>query len=417
MISVRNHLPPSSGNKWLVFLGIALLAAACSPKVRPVAPPKTETETKKPETKPEAAKPKPAPVRQSSVALLLPFGLDHLDAAAGYTDVSLRQASIALDYYQGFKLALDSLTSYGYNYKLRVFDTQGLANPSRKMAFNPNIWASDLIVGPIFPDDMKAFAMALTGPRKPIVSPLSPAAPATIANQNLVTIIPPLSEHAATAAKYIHKRLQPAKVFILKSGYSDENDYVAPFKSTMDSISKGSIKVIQTVVVRGQLNALIPQLSATTPNVFVIPSTHQAFITITLRSLDSLAKHYPVVLFGHPSWEKYNFLHSDILQRLRTHITSADHVDYKAPATVNFMTEYRKAFHIEASEYAIKGFDEGLYFGKLLGENNGDVRKMDKINFEGIHNDFNMVKHPGVGYVNTHVNVMDYRYYELRKVE
>ncbi|HWZ35754.1 MAG TPA: hypothetical protein VNW51_06310, partial [Mucilaginibacter sp.] len=196
-----------------------------------------------------------------------------------------------------------------------------------------------------------------------------------------------------------------------------ENDYVVPFKNTLDSVSKGRTKVIQTVILRGQLASLIPQLSTTSPNIFVIPSTHQEFITVTLHSLDSLAKHYPVILFGHPSWEKYSFLRSDILQRLHTHITSADRVNYKSPATVNFMTRYRKKFHIEASEYAIKGFDEGIYFGKLLGENNGDISSMIKTDYSGIHNNFHLVKSPGLGYVNTHVNVMDYHYYELRKVE
>ncbi|GAA4089254.1 hypothetical protein GCM10022392_08250 [Mucilaginibacter panaciglaebae] len=380
-----------------------------------MAPPKTETE--KPVNKPQQPKPKPVAARQSSIALLLPFGLDHLNPGASYTNTTLKQANIALDYYQGFKLALDSLTSLGYNYKLRVFDTQGISNESRKLAFNPNIWGSDLIIGPIFPDDMKAFAQALSGPRKPIVSPLSPAAPATIGNQNLVTIMPPLAQHAATAAKYIQNRLQPQKVFVLKSGYSEENDYIIPFKNTIDSVSGHRIKVIQTVVVRGRLDALLPQLSATSPNIFIIPSTNQSFITITMHSLDTLASRYPVVLFGHPNWQKYSFLHSDILQRLRTHITSADCVDYKARATANFISQYRKTFHAEASGYAIKGFDQGLYFGKLLGENNGDVRNMTKADFSGIHNDFHLVKKPGVGYVNTHVNVMDYRYYELRKVE
>jgi len=406
-----------SGNKWLIVLGIALFIAACSPKVRRPAkvPPKTETET--PVTRPEPPKPKPAVARQSSIALLLPFGLDHLNPGASYTDVSLKQANISLDFYQGFKLALDSLTSYGYNYKLRVFDTRASANQSRKMAFNPNIWGSDLIVGPIFPDDMKAFATALNSPRKPIVSPLSPAAPANINNQNLVTILPPLAEHAATAANYIQRHLQATKVFVLKSGYTEENDYLSPFKTTLDSVSKGHTKVVQTVVVKGQLSAIIPQLSATTPNIFVVPSTRQPFITVVLRSLDSLAKHYPIVLFGHPNWEKFSFLHSDILQRLRTHITTADYIDYKAPATVAFMKLYRKTFHAEASEYAIKGFDEGMYFGKLLGENNGDARNMTEIDYPGIHNNFHLVKKPKIGYVNTHVNIMDYRYYELRKVE
>jgi hypothetical protein len=416
MISVRNRLPQLSGNKRLIVLGIALLVAACSPKVRPVvAPPKTETE--KPVVKVEPPKPKPAPPRQSTIAMLLPFGLDHLNPGSSYTDISLKQANIALDYYQGFKLALDSLTALGYNYKLRVYDTKGVVSQAHALAYNPQIRASDLIVGPIFPDDMKAFASVLASARKPIVSPLAPAAPSTIANQNLVTVIPPLAYHAWATAKYIQERLNTNKIFVLKSGYSEDNDYIIPFKNTVDSLSKGRTQVIQTTIVRGRLNLLEPQLSINSPNIILMPSTNQAFLTVTMRTLDSLAKKYPIILFGHPSWEKFSFLRSEVLQRLRTHITSADVVDHKAAATISFQRTYHKAYHIDASEYALIGFDQGLYFGRLLGADNGNLKDLAASDFKGLNNDFHFIKKPGVGYINTHVNIMDYRYYELRKVE
>jgi hypothetical protein len=415
MISVRNRLPQLSGNKRLIFLGIALLIAACSPKVRPVvAPPKPEPE--KPVVKVEP-KPKPLPARQSTIAMLLPFALDHLNPGANYTDISLKQANIALDYYQGFKLALDSLTALGYNYKLQIYDTKGLASQSHALAYNPQVRASDLIVGPIFPDDLKAFTSVLVGARKPIVSPLAPAAPATIANQNLVTVIPPLEYHAWAAAKYINQRLNTRKVFVLKSGYSEENDYIIPFKNTVDSLSKGRTQVIQTTVVRGRLNLLESQFTTDSPNIIVMPSTNQAFLTVTIRTLDSLSKKYPVILFGHPNWEKFSFLRSDLLQRLRTHITSADVVDYKAATTINFQRAYRKNYRIDPSEYALKGFDQGMYFGRLLGAGNGDLKNLNANDFDGIDNDFHFIKKPGVGYINTHVNIMDYRNYELRKIE
>jgi len=412
MISVQNRLPQLSGSKRFFVLGVALLIAACSPKVRPVTPPVKPTEA--PVTKPEPPA-KPVPARQSSIAMLLPFGLDHL--TSGFTSTSLTQANIALDYYQGFKLALDSLTALGYNYKLQVFDTKGSTAQSHALAYNPQVRASDLIVGPIFPDDLKAFASVLVSARKPIVSPLSPAAPATINNQNLVTVTPPLEYHAWTAAKYVQTRLSAKKVFILRSGFSEENDYITPFKNTIDSLGKGRTQVIQTTVVRGNLNALLPQFSTTAPNIIVMPSTNQAFLTVTMRTLDSVGKKYPVILIGHPNWEKFSFLHTDILQRLKTHITLADKVDYKQAATVNFMRAYRKAYRSEAGEYAIKGFDEGLYFGRILGANKGDTKNLTDTGFNGIHNDFRFIKKPGVGYINTHVNVMDYRFYELRKVE
>ncbi len=413
MISVQNRLLQLSGNKRFLVLGIALLVAACSPKVQPVRQPVKPTET--PVTKPEPAKPVPA--RQTSIAMLLPFGLDNLNPGGHFTNAALTQANIALDYYQGFKLALDSLTSLGYNYKLQVFDTKGQTAQSHALGYNPQVRSSDFIVGPIFPDDLKAFTSVLAGQRKLILSPLSPAAPATINNPNLITATPPLEYHAWTAAKYVQNRIAPKKVFILRSGYSEENDYIIPFKNTIDSLSKGRVPVVQTTVVRGNLQAIIPQFLPGGPNVIVMPSTNQAFLTVTMRTLDSLAKKYPIVLIGHPNWEKFSFLKADLLQRLKTHITLADKIDYKQTATANFMRTYRKVYHNEAGEYAVKGFDEGMYFGKILGQNKGEIKNLTTTGFEGLHNDFRFINKPGLGYINTHVSVMDYRNYQLRKVE
>lgn len=326
MISVRNRLPQLSGNKWLLYLGIAMAAAACTPKLQPPPPHPVKVETEKPVVKPVLPPAVKPPPKQVTISVLLPFELDRLNPGSSYTAAGFKQAGIALDYYQGFKLALDSLTALGYNYKLVVYDTKGLPAQAHAMAYNPQIRASDLIVGPVFPDDLKAFTGVLTGERKPIISPLSPAKPSTFNNQNLVTVMPPLEYHAKAAAGYINSRIKPRKIFILKSGYSEDNEYITPFKNTIDSLSKGQVQVVQLTVVRGQLSSLLPQLSASSANVFVIPSTNEAFLMVTMRALDSLAKTYPVILFGHPSWEKFGFLHADILQRLKTHITSAEPV-------------------------------------------------------------------------------------------
>jgi ABC-type branched-subunit amino acid transport system substrate-binding protein len=419
MISVQNHLPPLSGNKWLLFLGVALLAGACSPKLQPVSAP-VKTETEKPVVKQEQAKQAvkaPSP-KVATVSLILPFSLDHLNPGSSYTDISLKQANLSADYYQGFKLALDSLTSQGYNYELHVFDSQGSAAQAHSLAYNSQIRVSDLIVGPVFPDDLKAFTGVLSSARRPILSPLSPASPATIKNQNLVTAVPPLEYHAWAAAKYIKERIKPKKVFILKSGYSEDNEYISFFKKGIDSLSKKQVQIVPLTVVRGNLTSLAQQLSLTNQNVFIVPSTNQSFLMITLRSLDSIAKKYPVTVFGHPNWEKYSFLNAELLQRLKTHITTADKVDYKATATLTFLRSYRKAYHTEPTDFAIKGFDEGLYFGRLLGIDQDNVKtQLEKNDFTGLHNEFHFVKKPGLGWVNTHVNVLKYSNFELKRAE
>ena len=412
MTSVRNHLLPLSGNRWLIGLFKVLVIGACSPKTRRIPNP-----VNKPAESP-AAPPAPKPVtppapKVSVISLILPFNLDHIGPGQSYTPTTLKEARIAADYYRGFKLALDSLTFYGYNYKLQLFDSRDNGSQVHSLAYNPKIRASDLIVGPVFPEDIKVFTSVLTSSRKPIVSPLSPESPSTFKNQNLITVNPPLDYHVWTTARYINDHIKPQKVFILASGFSDDNKYIVPFKKALDSLSDKHIKIITITVIRGKLNALLPQLVKDKQNVFVVPSTNQAFLTITLHSLDTLNAHYPVTLFGHPNWEHFAFLKTKQLQHLRTHITSADNVDYRSAETINFIRSYRNTWHTEPSVYALKGFDEGLYFGRLLAENN--LKSM--ADFNGLHNSFHFQKIAGMGWVNTHVKLLMYSNFELRKVE
>jgi hypothetical protein len=419
MISVRNRLQPLSGNRWLLFLAIALLLAACSPKLRPVTVDPTNKGAEQPVTKTQPVTPpkveKPAGPKVSTISLLLPFELDHLAPGSSYTSTSLREADIALDYYRGFKLALDSLTGQGYNYKLQVYDTKSDKATSHSLANNPAIRSSNLIVGPVFPDDMKAFTANFTSVKQPIVSPLSPESPSTFKNQQLITLMPPLEYHAWAAARYINDKIQPEKVFVLKSGFSDENKYLIPFKRAIDSLSKKYIQVIYLTVIHGQLNSLAPQLSSTDKNVFIIPATDQHFLSVTMRALDTLNNTYPVTVIGHPNWINYSFLKADLLQRLDTHITSAERIDYKAANTIAFMRLYREAYHVEPTAYSIKGFDEGLYLGALLGAD--DLKDLAKSDFTGLHNSFQLQKKPGLGWINTHVSVYKYANFELKKVE
>jgi hypothetical protein len=417
MTSVRNHRPQLSGNKWFILV-LALIIGACSPKVRTAPSSTVKTTTEKPAEKKEEEKPpvKAAEVKQSVISLILPLVLDNAAAGKTYSAADLKKADMGVEYYQGFKLALDSLTATGANYKLQVFDSKDDAAQAHSLGINPQVKNSELVVGPIFPEDIKAFAAMLTSPRKPLISPLSPAAPATFRNQNLVTMTPPLEYHAIGAATYITKSIKPKKVFILTSGFSDEKLYASPFKRTIDSLSKRKIPVVTITVVRGNLTPLVAQLSTKDQNIFLVPSTKQAFLMVTLRSLDTLSKKYPVTLFGHPNWEKFAFLKAALLQRLNTHITSTDKVDYKSAETNDFLRSYRHAYHMEPTDFAIKGFDQGLYFGKMLSEGE-DFTKPDLEDFTGIHNSFHFIKKPGLGWINTHVDILKYQNFDLIKAQ
>jgi len=414
MTSVQSHRLPSSGNKWLVLAVIGLILGACSPKIRPDNTPHKTAEVKK--QPPPVVAPKPVAPKVATIALLLPFNLDQLELGTNANQANLSKADLALDYYQGFKLALDSLTAKGYSYKLQVFDSRDAAAQARSLATDARVRSSDLIVGPVFPESVTAFASSFTA-NKLVVSPLSPAAPELFKSNKLVTVIPPLAYHALAAAQYINGHIKPKRVFILRSGYSDENKYITPFHKAIDSLSQKRMPVTSLVVTHGNLDGLTPQLSTTDENVFIVPATDEVFLTVTLRSLQKLAQTYPVTVFGHPNWTGFDFLKPELLQDIKTHITTADNIDHKSPVTMAFVKNYKRLYHIAPSEYAIKGFDEGYYFGGLLSTGADALSHLDKASYNGLYNQFNFVKTTNYGWVNTHVTILQYQNFELKKVE
>lgn len=408
--------------------------AACSPKVirptvnKPVQKPQGQIDREKEIAQKEAAKKDSAekivvkkPVvkkaKVSSIALLLPFNLDDFDPNSSVVTESRIKSNIAVDFYEGFKLALDSLTEKGYNYKLTVFDTKDEVSQAQKLSSNPSIRNSDLIVGPVFPEGVQAFSARMKNYDKPVVSPLSAASPEDYNDPSLITLTPPLEFHAMRVAQYISENLRPKTVFILRSGFSEENKYILPFKKSIDSLGNKRIRIVDVVISKGNFSALLPKFSKTTDNIFVVPSTNRAFLTVTLNALDQLADTYSVRVFGHPSWNKATYLKPELLDKLQTVITSAYQVDYKSPQTIAFIQDFRNHYHVEPSEYAIKGFDTGMYFGKLLADPAADLKHFPQNTFDGLHNHFEFEQKKGYGWINTYVELLRYEDFALKPIE
>lgn len=419
--SALNRQQLLSGNKWLMLFLPAIFLAACSPKVRRVTEaPAVKTEAPKPETKKvdtvkvvEKAPVKTA--RVPSIALLLPFSLDPVGSVIS-TQNQIK-TNIAVDFYEGFRLALDSLTNNGQSYKLTVLDTRDEETQAQNLALNPAVRKSDLIVGPVFPAGVQAFSARISVLHKPVVSPLSAASPATYNNPSLITLTPPLEFHAMRVAQYIKENINPKVVYVLRSGFSEENKYILPFKKTLDSLSKKRIKIVDVTITKGDFTVLLPTLSKTSENVFVIPSTQRSFLRVTLDAMDKLSDTYPVQLFGHPSWSKASYLRPELLEKMHTFITSAYQVNFKSANVISFIKSFHKTYHAEPTEYAIKGFDTGLYFGKILADPSADFNHFQNTPVDALHNRFEFVQKKGYGWINRYVELLQYEDYSLKPVK
>ncbi len=85
-----------------------------------------------------------------TVSVLFPFMVNSLDSSP-----EKKRNQIILDIYEGMKLAVDTLARLGVNISLRAYDTERNPEKIRKILETPELKSTDLIVGPIYPEENK----------------------------------------------------------------------------------------------------------------------------------------------------------------------------------------------------------------------------------------------------------------------
>ncbi|MFC3562413.1 ABC transporter substrate-binding protein [Pedobacter jamesrossensis] len=393
---------------------IALILSACSPKV--LTP---KTETKKPEEQEKVAEKKVIKkFSQASVSLLIPFKLNEVNLKS-MSKADVEKYAMPIDFYQGFKMGVDSVATSGLNFKLNVFDTQDDNAHIASLYKNDNFRKSNLIVGPVFPDGVKFITNYSKLNNVPIVSPLAASNPSDFDNPNLISVVNNISLHSRKIAAYIAKTYSPSNaiIVIINPKKTEDEQFASPLRSYFQAQTNNKFIVqeyasaftFETKMIKGKQYAV------------VVTSSDRAFVLPTIEKLFKLknlpAGGYAINLFGHPLWSKQNYP-TDKLQNLNTIISSSYKVDYKNSSVVNFIKRYRSKYGFEPGEYAFKGFDVGYYFGKIMATYGEDyLAYLTKEKYKGLQNNFIFIHDEQFGYVNTSLMLLRYKNYALNIIE
>jgi hypothetical protein len=412
MISALNHQQRLSGNKISFFFGLALLLASCSPKTRPGAANKPAP------VNPEVGVAKSVPgerFTEATISLLMPFRLNEVNPKLA-TKTQIERSAMAIDFYQGFKLGLDSASTLGLNFKLNVFDTQDKPAQLDNLFRSGALLHSNLVVGPAFPDGLKYLKGYSVANNIPVVSPLAASHPQEFNNPNLISVVNNIDLHAQRIGDYIsrsYNRQNTIVVLINPKGEADEV-FAAPLRKYFQS-AKNNKFVLEEYA---SVFALEPKLIKGKKYIVLLSSYNKKFVTETIDKLLKLQKlGLNVDLYGHPNWIKQNYP-AEKLQRLNTVVSSSYYVNYKNPAVVAFIKKYRHAYNFEPGEYAFKGFDIGYFFGTQLAAHGKQFfSQLTAEKYVGLQNSFAFVYDTKSGYINTSLKLLRYKNYSLNVIE
>ncbi len=306
--------------------------------------------------------------RPYTVAVLLPFYAN--GDVSMFEDGINPRSSVAIDFYNAFLLAADSLTKQGMHLKLKLYDTENNSARVRRIISELRSEKPDLVIGPLFKSHVEKVASSLESAEIMVVSPLSRTVE-TAGHPNLIKCIPGSSAKVAKLAQTINEHYADANLIFLDyeaargGGQSREiSEIIARLNPLMEdqTINRYLVESIDGDL---KLDSILNlSLADSALNLVVTLSEDKVFLSTLVGELrgGSSRDSTRVRLLVPEKIMDNNTLDYNYLNELQVTMVNNNFIDFQDSITTAFILRYRELYHEEPSKYAFQGYDVGMFF-------------------------------------------------------
>jgi LysM repeat protein len=300
------------------------------------------------------------------VAVMLPlrlYAVNEIDTKLIIEDKARMnpKQEIAVQFYEGCLLAVDSMRKRGMKIKLHVYDVdEGDSLNVVKLLKTEELKTIDLFIGPLYPAPFVPVAEFAKAKQVAAVSPVSPVNKVLFKNPLVSKCTPSLSTQMEQLSRHLSTAHAQDNIVLVYSGNVKEVSPANTFRKSMNGFlfPSGNDSIHSCKGMAG-LEGL---LKKDRTNVLVVPSNSQAFVSDLMRSLSTLSEKYKLVVFGLSSWKDYETLDPEYLQKVQFHYVSPYFVDYDSPVVKNFQRNYAHAFQGDPGQFTFIGYDVMFYY-------------------------------------------------------
>ncbi|WP_286007879.1 LysM peptidoglycan-binding domain-containing protein [Barnesiella viscericola] len=296
-----------------------------------------------------------------NVAVILPFMLKQ-----AHPDT---KASLYTEYYQGFLMAVDSLKRQGASINVYAYDSEASDATVRNILTDPQLKEMDMIIAPDDDNQIKLIADFGLANDINVINTFSLKNEEVSHNAKIFQTNIPHSYLYAEAADRFIRYLGNRKVVFLThtSEESDKKDFVNGLKEELSRahIAYSEIKFGNELNLQNQDSIWAGQSGV----VFVPTSARKKILSIIIAPLEALKaqrEDLDIALFGYPEWLTQVPEYLNEFYKLNTYLYSrfyANPFDENAKSFhKRFLYWYNKDMINASPQYALLGFDTGIYF-------------------------------------------------------
>ena len=276
-----------------------------------------------------------------------------------------------LEFYQGFLLGLDSLkTKHGYSIDLDLYDTKRDAEEVDRIVEQDRFRRSQLVVGPVYEEEMETVVKFAGEKQIPVVSPLAHIS--HIQSDVLFLMAPDPTKKYAKAADMIGGEKRVTLIYTESTDKEFEQEILAmlgetPYTKHQYKYQHPSIKLKE-----GELSPsdLTPLLDNEHDNLFIILSDNEIDVDRVLAALASADTNLRARSLGSPKyavlgnsrWNRYQNIDRSIFFKNRVTFFSTYHAKRDSERIISFDRAYLRAFGALPTLYAYRGYDAAMIF-------------------------------------------------------
>ena len=284
---------------------------------------------------------------------MLPFYLDINDSLEANKKMDEEEkiylkSEIALDFYSGAFIAIDSMKKQGISFKLFVYDTKNDTSEVMKIIRRKELVQMDMIIGPLYRSNFSIVTDFAGKNAIPVVSPLISTNRILKGNPQVIKTKPCVQTNMEKISLFVAKRYIDKKIIVIHNEDQGEKLLSKIFVNSISRFLAGNmdsalvvLPLLRTISYQERkMEAVEEALSVEDTNIIIIPSRDQVFVSKLISELADLKEDYNMVVFGLPVWEEYKNLEIEDLHDLNVHIASSYYIDYSDSAVISFIKKY-----------------------------------------------------------------------------
>lgn len=277
-----------------------------------------------------------------------------------------------LEFYRGLLLAVDSVKKAGVSVDVFAWHSGTTPSEITKLTQEQPLSSMDLIVGPLYADQIPVLNKYCQQHHVRLVVPFSSVDEGVYQNPLYYAVNAPKSFANSGACELTMSQFGKDNIVILNGGEKDDEATLFT-----DSIRRRYLslngKEAKTLAIDADDMTWIKAMNQFKTNV-IIPNTSGVKtlnrLTAKLKTFTKAHPEYKIKLIGYPEWQTCNGALQEDFYKFDTYVYSSFFRNPLSSATARFEKKYQQTFHAQplssCPRFGMLGFDIGYYFLKGL---------------------------------------------------